>query len=143
MSDVALSARGRHRTVILTVLLVSTLLLVGACASPDDGSPFEVVIELQADASAPVGFGATPGEALVRTEVELELSGEAHPVAQSLTRTTDGSGRITVMAESGLLEVFVRAATPDPLCGWIGGGSVTVSGGRATLTLDDLWVACE
>ena len=117
-----------------------------ACSGSDDQSPLAVVLELRADSSAPVGFGVRPGEPFVRTEVEVELSGSAHPVAESLTLTTDDDGQLTVMAAgTGLLEVFVRAAPSDldPLCGWLGSGKVTVSDSPATLILDELWVACQ
>ncbi len=127
---------------LLGTALVAAL-LVAACSGSNDESLFEVVVELHADASAPDGFGAKPGEPLVGTEVELELSGGPGPAAQTFARTTDDDGRVTVMVESGLYEVFVRADSNDPLCGWIGSGAVTVSDGPATIILDQLWVACE
>ncbi len=142
MKNLAMCARGRHPALILAAFLSSAVLFFGACSGSDDESLFEVVVELHTDASAPDGFGAKPGEPLVETEVELELSGGAHAAPQTFTRTTDDDGRVTVMVESGLYEVFVRAGTPDPLCGWIGSGAVTVSDGPATITLDQLWVAC-
>lgn len=133
------------RGYVLGTALVAAL-LVAACSGSDDQSSLEVVVELRADGSAPVGFGVRPGDLLVGVEVELELSGSAHPVTESLTRTTDDNGRLTVMAtRTGLLEVSVRAAPSDldPLCGWIESGKVTVSDGPATLILDELWVAFE
>ena len=80
---------------------------------------------------------------MVRAEVELELSGSALPVAETFTGTADDDGRVTVMVRNGLLEVFVRAGTPDPLCAWMGSGEVTVSDGPATITFDELRVACQ
>ena len=143
MKHLVMYAGGMHRAVILAAVLSSSVLLFGACSGSDDEPPFEVVIELSAGAAAPDGFGAKPGEPLVTTEVELELSGGPRPAAQTFARTTDDDGRVTVMVESGLYEVFVRADSNDPLCGWIGSGAVTVSDGPATLILDQLWVACE
>ena len=129
----------------LTVLALSVddwKLGTGRSNSDDEGV-YELVIALRADENAPSGFGFEPDEALKGTGVNVELAGGGPVDPFVLSGTTDDAGRLTLMVDGGSYDIFVAADTNDPLCVWLGSTAVTVSASPTTVTLDDLWVACQ
>ena len=131
--------------VVLTVLALSVddWSLGTGRSDVDDEGVYELVIELRADENAPSGFGFAPGKALEGARVNVELLGGGSVQPASLSGITDDVGRLTLMVDGGSYDIFVAADTPDPLCVWLGSTAVTVSASPTTVTLDDLWVACQ
>ncbi len=112
-------------------------------SSSDNDGVYELVMELRVDENAPSAFGVAPGEALVGARVNVELSGDGYVQPAALSGTTDDAGRLTLTVDGGSYDVFVAVDTSDPLCVWLGSTAVTVSASPTTVTLDDLWVACQ
>ncbi len=127
----------------ITALSVDDWRLGAGRSDVDDEGVYELVMELRADENAPSGFGFAPGEALEGARVNVELSGGGSVQPAALSGITDDAGRFTLMVDGGSYDIFVAADTPDPLCVWLGSTAVTVSASPTTVTLDDLWVACQ
>ena len=127
----------------ITALSVDDWRLGTGRSNSDDENVYELVMELRADENAPSGFGFAPGEVLEGARVNVELSGGGSVQPAALSGITDDIGRLTLMVDGGSYDIFVAADTPDPLCVWLGSTAVTVSASPTTVTLDDLWVACQ
>jgi hypothetical protein len=102
---------------------------------------YEVSVEIRADTAAPADFGTEPGEPIA--DAEVELSNSLVKGNLPITGVTDSIGRVILMAPAGSYNIFVSAPTSEPLCVWLGSGSVIVADSPASVTLDDLWVACQ
>ena len=124
-------------------MLIGLALLAscGEAGGEGAGNAFELTVEVRAGPQAPSGYGAEPGDALA--EAQVEVQNNADPDGEPITGTTDESGRVTFQLKHGSYEVFATAKTQDELCEWIQGGSITLPGATATLTLGDMMVACQ
>jgi len=127
----------RHLRTSATLLLVSTLLALAACAD----SKYQLKIEVRADAAAATGFGVEPGDPVPDAEIEVTGPDDS---TDAFDRVSDEEGEAAIdLHREGSYEVLVTAPTTDPLCVWLGGATVAIEEGTTTLLVDDLMVACQ
>ena len=134
----------------ITALALALSATLSACASSGSdgagGAPatatsptVTLTVKVTAAPGAPDDFGLVPGNAIAGANVQVDTAVDGTPQVA----TTDESGTVVLMIQSGSYLISATKDTHDPDCRWHESTEIEVGGSPVTVELDELWVQCE